>query len=346
MNKIKKNRSIRLIRKFIEELNLDLTDFQIITELGSNNYMLTPIIAVLAGAKKVITYTSDSVYGNSNEIIQSFLKNFPEQIFQERITAKEKLFSEDYQSIDIITNSRSLRPINRSKIKHLSKRTVIPLMYDRWEIREEDIDVQACSEKGIMIAGTNESASFFPIFEYCGLLAAKMSFDAGYEIRQNNILIWSKDEFGETIKKEFQALGANEVIMTTDFSEVEKKCDSLDFIFLTDYHEKRSFTEDNGFFNFKILKEKNQDIGIVHLYGKIDYSFCEKYDVNLFPKKDGYASKMSFTLDYLGLVPLVKLIIGSFKVAECLLKGIDNELVQPVNVLFNKDLKKYTNKKN
>lgn len=342
MSKIKKFRSIKLVKQFIKELELDLRGLTIITELGSNNYMLTPIIGILAGAEKVIAFVSDSSYGKSDEIILSFNENFPESVFQSKIEIKKVLTKGDYSKADIITNSRPLRPINRSKIKNFSPNTIVLLMYDIWEIRDFDIDVKECNKNNIMIAGTNESTNFFPIFEYCGLLATKMAFEAGYEIRQNNILIWSRDEFGETIKKEFEALGANKIIMTTDFSVVEKQIESLDFIFLTDYHETRSFTNNDNFFNLKLLKEKNKNIGIIHLYGEIDHSYCKKNSISLFPYKNGYSSKMSLTLDYLGLIPLIKLLTASFKVGECLIKGMENKLVQPVNISYDSKLKKYT----
>ena len=190
MSKINKIRSIRLANRFIKELKLDLKGYTIITELGSNSYMLTPIIAALAGAEKVIALVSDSSYGRSDEVILSFNENFPESVYQNKIKIKKKLVKDDYVNARIITNSRPLRPIDNLKIKSFSPNTVVLLMYDIWEIRDCDIDVKECTENSIMIAGTNESTDFFPIFEYCGLLAAKMAFEAGYEIRDNNILIW------------------------------------------------------------------------------------------------------------------------------------------------------------
>ena len=91
-----------------------------------------------------------------------------------------------------------------------------------------------------------------------------------------------------------------------------------------------------------MLKEKNENIGIIHLCGEIDRYYCDKNGISLFPNKNGYSSKMSFTLDYLGLIPLIKLITASFKVGECLIKGMENKLVQPVNISYNLKLKKYT----
>ena len=46
-------RAFLLIEKNIEKLELDLTDKVILTEVGSSNYGYSPLIPLMAGAKKV-----------------------------------------------------------------------------------------------------------------------------------------------------------------------------------------------------------------------------------------------------------------------------------------------------
>ena len=43
------------------------------TEAGSNHYLLTPLIAALGGAEKVLVLTRDSRYGRADSIVRQLL---------------------------------------------------------------------------------------------------------------------------------------------------------------------------------------------------------------------------------------------------------------------------------
>jgi hypothetical protein len=302
----------------------------VITELGSNHYGLLPIIASLSGAKSVITLTRDSSYGKSKDIIDEFhnLKNkFGLRI---NINTKTTLLNEDYEQAHIITNSNFLRPLNKEKLSKTKQKLVIPLMYDAWELRKGDVDIEYCTKNKIRVVGTNESTSRFPIFDYCGLLAMKMAFEAGYEIKENKIVVWSDDPFGYVIKTTFESLGAK-VFITNKYEELKTLVEEVDFIFISDYYEKKNYSEVNGFFDLIELKKINRKFGIIHLYGELDYSKIIELGIPCYPKKNGFANKMTFTLGHIGIIPFVKLIAGSFKVAQCALTNEKHDLVQPIN---------------
>lgn len=340
MLKNQKNRIIRVIKQEIETLDLNLNGFNVITELGSNGYMLGPIIANLAGAKKVTTLTKDSFFGNSEDIIKNFKTIFFENVNQKSIKLKKKLSDSDYIEADIVTNTGFIRPINTRVIDKLNPSSVIPLMYDKWEIRKDDIDILTCTNKGIKVSGTNESLGKYPIFDFCGILATKMVLENGFEIKENNIIVWSGDNFGSIIKKQFEDLGAKKVVMTNDFTVVLKNIHDLDFILIADYEETREYGT-KSFFDFVKLKELNLDISFIHLYGNINYDKLKEKQLNIYPMKNGYSKKMTFALDHVGIIPLIKLITASFKVAECLLRGEKNELVQEVNCFYDGPTKCY-----
>src|SRR5215208_1051885 len=62
-------RLLTLIQKQISFLQLDLSGLTILTEAASGTYVVTPIIASLAGAERVIALTEDSRYATSDEVI-------------------------------------------------------------------------------------------------------------------------------------------------------------------------------------------------------------------------------------------------------------------------------------
>jgi len=151
------------------------------------------------------------------------------------------------------------------------------------EIRESDIDINFCSQKGIKIAGTWEGHPLLNVFQYIGPLAIKMALEAGYEIFRNCIVVWSDDQFGEEVAKAFRNFKAVKVIQTTDFEELKRIITSIDFIFLADYSETRDYT-DESFFRISDLKGLNPQFGIVHLYGLLKEEKARQYNLEIYPK--------------------------------------------------------------
>ena len=131
-------------------------------------------------------------------------------------------------------------------------------MYDAWEIRKNEISIEHCSKKKIKVIGTNENSKHFPIFTYCSSLILKITLNAGYEVSNNNILVWSSDDFGLQAKQAFENNGANKVIMTTETSVLKQHLSSIDFIFICDYNQKSTYFEKGGCFDASFLQSKIQ----------------------------------------------------------------------------------------
>ncbi|HIA12442.1 MAG TPA: hypothetical protein EYN69_10290 [Flavobacteriales bacterium] len=322
------NRAENIINQFSKTLDLSLVGYSILTEVGTGLYSFMPIIPLMAGAKKVMAWTQDSIYGSAESAIHQ-CRNILASTDNTEIDFHVGPLNVDHlKQADVITNSAFLRPLDKEKLKHTKCGVVIPLMYEKWEFRASDIDIEYCRKRGIKVAGTNERHPLLQIFQYVGPLAIKMVFEAGYEVYKNKIVIWSNDVFGDVIFNAFKSLNAREIIKTTNFNDVRHSIGGVDFIFIADYNEVRSYS-DNSFFNLSELKSINQDFGVVHLYGSIDFEQVVNLNIPIFPRKNGFARKMSFTLSHLGLVPFLGLQVGCFKVGEMLLSGnVDNDLSQ------------------
>ncbi len=328
MSTLKDKRVLHRIKRKVEELKLDLTGYTVLTEVGSALYNFTPVIAALANAKKVYAYTRDSKYGLAENIIGNCSRVLKEL----KLTSKVSFHSNKVDRFhigeaDIITNSGFLRPLGKEKLKYTKENVVIPLMYEKWELRESDVDIDYCKERMIKVAGTWENHPDLMVFEHVGSLALKMALNAGYEIYNNKIIVWSDDHFGELAERAFLNVGAKETILTTDERILYESIDDVDFIFICDYDEQKEYGT-NSFFNFTKLQSINSHFGIVHLYGKIDFAKNKDVLANVFPQFDGHASLMSHTLGYVGINPIIDLQIAGFKVAESLLKNSECEFSQ------------------
>ena len=320
-------RVIKIVKTVCSSLDLNLNGLNVLTEVGSNSYSILPVIAAFAGAK-VFAWTRDSSYGKAvdnisqcRELLECFgLVDKVEFYIGE-------LNKEHLQEADIITNSGFLRPLNAEKLKHAKPGLIIPLMYEEWEFRASEIDLEYCKINDIRVAGTWEGHPSINVFSYVGVLAIKMALNGGFEVKDNNIFIWSKDEFGLEAQKAFKDMKANELTMSTNKAELKDKLPSLDFIFVCDYEEKQNLQK---VLDFEAIKKINPSCGIIHLYGEIDSNSLSKSGLHFYPVRLGKAQKMSFTLSEVGLNPIVRLQAAGLKVAESLKHGKSSSLVQTI----------------
>jgi hypothetical protein len=333
MNKSIVFRANHLINEINSQLQLDLTGLTILTDVGSNYYSFLPIIALKANAKKIFVWCSDSQYGEAAHIIAEF-KNIISDLRLDTSRFEFALNSKPGNQINaanIVTNSFHIRPIDKQFISQMDKDAVISLMYEKWELRPEDVDVDSCKLNNIRVAGTSENHKSLLIFNAAGNLAQKMIYEAGLEIWQNKIFVWSNDHFGEVITNSLKNAGASEVNCSTNISALRSKLRNLDVLFLADYLESRNyFGEDqNSLFNIKDFVELNPNIAIVHLYGEVKHELLMKHNVKIYPQFDGKAQKMSFTLGHLGLKPIINLQAAGLKVGEMLYhKNYSSDLLQ------------------
>ena len=109
--------------------------------------------------------------------------------------------------------------------------------------------------------------------------------------------------------------------MTNEVSEVYNYATDADLIFICDYDEQRNyFYGENAVFSLQKLKSINSVIGIVHLYGHVQYETLCEDGMFVFPKRSGKPFFMSETLSYIGLNPVIKLQVAGLKVGQELLE--------------------------
>jgi hypothetical protein len=325
-------RAIQIIKETIKSLDLNLNSYVVLTEVGSNNYIYTPIIPLLAGAKKVYAWTRDSSYGKSDDIIEKCLEVAKHLGLEDRLvfSANKKDFKHVSEA-DIITNSGFIRPINQSLLEYAKPNIAVPLMFEAWEIRDQDIDLEACTRNNVRVAGTWENHPEIKVFNYVKELTLKMLFEAGYEISGNKFIVWSKDHFGEKANEVLKLNNADEVIVTTDYSVLLANIKNVDAVLLFDYHETRDYFGSDCLFNLEELKQTNNHFGIVHLYGNVDVNYLNDNNISVYPNKEGRALNMTFTLAHVGLLPVLRLLTAGFKVGQESLQNNISNLSQPIN---------------
>lgn len=326
-------RAKKIIVETIRFLNLDLTGISVLTEVGTGLFNYTPIIAQFANASKIYALAKDNTYGNSFDAINACkekLKYF--KLKSENIYFAENTLPEEFLSnSQIITNSGNLRPLDASKLKLVTKGAAIPLMYEAWELRNDDLDIRYCKENNISVAGTWENYPGLEIFNYCKNLIIKIAFEAGFEIKSNKIIVWSDDHFGKLAYEGFTQLGAREVTLVSNPNDLYNKIENADFIFFCNYKSTDILlAEKASILDLKYLKKLNPSVSIVHLAGDIDNTYVKNNGIKIYPDKRGYSIRMTYTLSHLGIKPALMLLVAGLKVGEVLIKNENSKISQIV----------------
>lgn len=312
-------RSIELIKKAISFMELNLTDITVFTEAASGEFIYTPIIAAMAGAKKVYAIAGDSKYG-LKELIKKNTMLFAKLCGVENKI--EVVFDKgSIGEADIITNLGFVRPIDKDTIDKLKKDAVIPYMCEAWEVRENDVDVSYCKKKNIPVMGTNESYPGLDVFEFSGALALKMLFDAGIEVFKSKIVIVSDDNFGKVIFNTLSKLASNVILLKRLSHESYKCLRNADALIIADYTSQKCYIGENGSeIESSQLKLLSEFVTVIQFAGLVDISDLEKNDVNFYPNYKVGSFRMGKTLAYLGSKPIIDLHCAGLKVGELMYK--------------------------
>lgn len=313
------NRVKRLVNQAIKEHGLNLSGKKILTEVGTNNYIITPLIAAIAGADKVWAIAKDSSHGLASQTIRDAtdLADYF-QVLNKIHFIKEKK-KNIVNEADIITNLGFVRPIDRSTINNMSKNAVIPLMYASWEFRESDLDIEECNQKGVPVMGTNEDSKGADILSFCGQLCVKMIFEAGLEISKNNIAVFSRDKFGPILRDACNSLGAKTIMTDTLKNErIQNFLSEADCLVISDYESLEDVIGEQGHISIEQLRKCSPGLKIIQFTGLIDTKMLKKSGFTCYPSHRLMPKRMSKTLADLGPLPVIELHTAGLKVGQAM----------------------------
>jgi hypothetical protein len=323
--------------KQVKALNLNLKGKVVLTEAASGAYVVTPLIAAIAGAK-VFAYSKTTKYGTVSEIFsktQQYIDEYKEG--ELNITFIKELTPEIIAQADIITNSGHLRPLDESKLKYAKDSLVIPLMYEAWEWRDSDIDIKYVQKRGFKIGATNERHPQIDVFNYLGDMALKQIFDVGICPYGNSFILLCNNDFGPFIAKTLSKLCMNLGVIDLDSNKDKYDLDIIDWIggfpnvkvpekykkseaiIFTAYPFDQSWIGEDKPIDINSLIEQFETPFTLRFCGDIDCEVFDKYELNYYPKevKSGH---MGILPSAIGYDPIIRLQSGGLKVGELMLK--------------------------
>lgn len=327
-------RIVSLCKDAIQSLQIDLTGYSVYTEAGTGPYRVTAPLAAATGAKSVIAIAGDSGHGSRDQAIHQTAELADELHCRDRIEFVKEKTPDLIGKADIITNSGFVRPITAEVVSWMKPTAVIPLMYEAWEFRERDVDLEACWKKGIPVAGTNESDERVRTMDYLGPLALKLLLENRIEIFRSGIVLIGGGEMANRAAKSLQAIGANVSVVArstnSDGLSGLKIADSLasteskqaiktgDAILVIEHRDENQLIGPDGDLTAKELAEINEDIQVVHVCGSINGSSLSSRGIACTPRDPAQAGDMSYTLGYVGPRPIINLQAAGLRVGQYL----------------------------
>src|SRR5919202_4722250 len=133
-------RLIRLMDAAIERCNLELSGLTVLTEAASGAYVVTSVLAAMAGAD-VYALAAGTAYASSERIRELTAELARLGKVVDRIQLVDGKDSDLVRTADIVTNSGQVRPIDAKMVTGMKPSAVVPLMYESWEYRQADVDL-------------------------------------------------------------------------------------------------------------------------------------------------------------------------------------------------------------
>lgn len=313
-------RVIKLIDTAIARLELNLSGLTILTEAASGVFAVTPLIAARAGAARVIAVTRDSRFGQSDDVIENICDLALKMGVGDKIHCSTLSAFEFADQADIVTNLGFVRPLNHNLLKRLPKHSVIPLMWEPWEFRQEDVDILVCRERQIAVIGTCETDPRLRIFDYLGAVVAKLLFESGLEVLRTRVALIASDPFGEAIERVLTQMGVE--VTRLSLPKGDENLDArwadelrdVDALVVAEQKDKRCLVGGgNGICTGRLHA---QNIRLVHLSGVVDDDDLCRAGVPKFPEQRVEFGRMTVTTGYVGPRPVIDLHAGGLRAAE------------------------------
>lgn len=295
----------------ISRCQLDLSGSIVLTEAASGAYVVTPVLAAMAGAEQVYALTRSSRYGTVEEIKAETFRLAEAAGQRQRIEVISEKSQKIFSQADIITNSGHLRPLDAEMLSWTKPTAVIPLMFEAWEFRPEDIDLEACWQQGIPVAGTNERHPAIDVFSFLGCMAVKLLWDAGVAVYGSKVLLLCDNPFRSFLMKGLTQAGAR--IEVADCLDSVSKMEPKDAILVALQPQASpviSAVEAN------LISECYPGTVAVQFWGDVDRTALAQAGVPYWPVEAPPLGHMAVLPSALGPEPVVRLQAGGLKVAE------------------------------
>jgi len=318
----------RLMREAVAACALRLDGRRVITEAATGAYVVTPVLAALAGAT-VQAFTRSTRHGTVEEVATATHALAALAGVASRVEIVADRAALRFEEADVVTNAGHLRPLDSSMIDRLRPGAALPLMFEDWEFRAADLDLQACRRRGVLVAGTNERHPAVDVFSFLGAMALKLLFDAGIAVYRSRLVLLCDNAFSPYIASTLERL-AGELAVSARPAAPPFSPDAV----LVATSPVSSAAEATAL--SEQIAQAYAGAAVVQYWGDLDRRVLEARGIPFWPPEAPALGHMAVLPGDIGPEAIVRLQAGGLKVAEVLLKpagertAADAAFIQPL----------------
>jgi hypothetical protein len=324
-------RERQIAAEFIEHFDLDLSGLVVLTEAASGPYLATPLTAALAGADQVLAVTDDSEYASGAEVVEATERAAEGWGVAHRLKIRIGRRLEWFGEADIVTNSNFVRPIDAQAVRAMKQTAVIPLMWETWEFRPEDLDLEPCRERGILVLGTCERRPPCDMKPYSGQLALQLLGELGIESsRARVILLGGHETTGVAMNDALTQAGARVAWFANEDGalpyrelapHLERHARDYDALLVAEHEHPIRLLAPDGLVAPEALVDWNPALWVGVIAGDVDAEALRSSGLRYLPERIRPFGYESYETHRLGPRPVLQLYTAGLKVGEAMARA-------------------------
>lgn len=302
-----------LIEAAVERCRLDLTGKVVLTEAACGAYVVTPVLAACGGADRVYAMTRATSHGTIEEVTRQTLELARLAGVRDRIEIVTGRSPAIVAQADIITNSGHVRPIDGEMIAWMKPSACVSLMYEAWEFRPGDVDLDACRSRQIKVAATDERHPDVDVFSFLGMMAVKLLLDAHVAVYRSSILLLCDNPFSSFMSGALRRAGATvDVVERVVEAPRNKRYDAILVAI------KPKAVPVLTVADARIIAANWPGAVVAQFWGDVDRSALADLAIAVWPDNAPVAGHMGILPSAIGPEPVIRLQAGGLKVGELL----------------------------
>jgi hypothetical protein len=321
----------RLLDELGRRFALDLSGLTVLTEAASGPYLWAPIIAARAGARRVYAVTRDSSYAPAAAVIADTRAAAARWGVADSVhVAEGRPAPEWVAEADIVTNSGFVRPIDRAMVERMKPTAVVPLMWETWEFRDGDVDLDACRAHGILVLGTDERRPPCDMTGYSAFFAVKLLFELGLEgYGTRTLLLGGQESLAVAIERGLGALG----LAVTRFGAaggrpyedlpayVAEHGHAYDALLVAEHADPRPLLGPDGLLDPALIRRINPALAVGVIAGAVDADALRRSGLHHLPHDVRPFGHMSYQASELGPRPVLELFAAGLAVGQAMARS-------------------------
>jgi hypothetical protein len=330
-------RVLRLIEERIVHYRLNLAGLTILTEAATGYYRVTPVIAALAGAARVLALAQETRFGTVDQARQQTIYFARQAQVSDCVEVVDERAGSVFGAADILTNLGAVRPIDRSVVGQLKPTAVVSLMFGGNDWRPHEVDLEACWERGIAAAGVDEVA--IDLFRFTGLRITWFLLELGVEVVGCRLVFVGDGPVLARVMAFLTRMGAQVLAVTSGTQEwVEasggrKVADRMsepaaldalaqaEAVLTFDPLRQKEFIGPCGEITAQRLAEVAPGVAVVNYSGGVDRAGLSAVGINCFPRRDPGGGHSANTIGEILPAPVIELHTAGLKVGELMARA-------------------------